>query len=60
MTRADADALRAAGLGFRLYGVNSREDLEQAKALGAAGFTCNYWRKAFDWAAAIGGVELAR
>ena len=60
MTRADADALRVAGLGFRLYGVNSREDLEQAKKLGAAGFTCNYWRKAFDWAAEIGGVELAR
>ena len=60
MTRADADAVRAAGLEFRVYGVNSREDLVQAKALGATGFTCNFWREAFVWAEAIGGVEILR
>ena len=60
MTCADADAVRAAGLEFRMYGVNSREDLEQAKALKAAGFTCNFWHRAFDWASAVGGVEILR
>jgi len=60
MTRADADAIRAAGLEFRVYGVNSKGELEQAKALGATGFTCNYWRKAFEWAKEVGGVELLK
>ena len=60
MTRADADAVRAAGLEFRMYGVNSRDDLEQAKALGAVGFTCNFWREAFAWADEVGGVELVK
>lgn len=60
MTPADADAVRAAGLEFRLWGVNSPEALKQAKALGATGFTCNFWREAFDWAAALGGVTLLK
>lgn len=60
MTPADADAVRAAGLEFRLYGVNSLADLRQAKALGAAGFTCNYWKQAFDWAKSVEGVELVK
>ena len=60
MTHADADAVRAAGLEFRVYGVNSREDLAQAKSLGATGFTSNFWRDAFGWADAIGGVELLK
>ena len=60
MTPADADAVRAAGLEFRLYGVNSLKDLEQAKKLGAVGFTCNHWQKAFDWAKEIGGVTLIK
>ncbi|MBR2839114.1 MAG: GH92 family glycosyl hydrolase [Kiritimatiellae bacterium] len=58
MTPADADAIRAAGLEFRMYGVNSLRDMQQAKTLGAAGFTCNHWLKAFDWAAEVGGVKL--
>ena len=58
--RADADAVRAAGLELRLWGVNSQKDLEQAKSLGVAGFTCNHWRKAFEWAKAIGGVALLK
>ena len=60
MTRADADAVRAVGLEFRLYGVNSLEALRRAKELGAAGFTCNFWRKAFDWADEIGGLSLVK
>ena len=60
MTPADADAVRAAGLEFRVYGVNSLNDLKQAKALGAVGFTCNHWLKAFDWAREIGGITLVK
>ena len=60
MTPADADAVRAAGLEFRMYGVNSLKDLEQAKKLGAVGFTCNYWKQAFDWAKGIGGITLLK
>ena len=60
MTPADADAVRAAGVEFRMYGVNSLEDLRQAKALGAAGFTCNHWSKAFEWATEIGGLKLLK
>jgi glycerophosphoryl diester phosphodiesterase len=60
MTPADADAVRAAGLEFRMFGVNSLDDLKQAKALGAVGFTCNHWLKAFDWAKELGGVTLVK
>ena len=60
MTRADADAVRAAGLEFRLWGVNSLKDIEQAKYLGATGFTCNYWHKAFELAKAVGGITLLK
>ena len=56
MTRADADAVRAAGLEFRVYGVNSPDDMRQAAALGAAGFTSNFWREAFVWAKELGPV----
>ena len=60
MTAADADAVRAAGLEFRMFGVNSLDDLKQAKALGAVGFTCNHWKTAFDWAKELGGVTLIK
>ena len=50
MTRADVDAVRAAGLDFRMFGVNSPEHLRQAAKLGASAFTCNYWQDAFKWA----------
>lgn len=60
MTPADADAVRAAGLEFRLYGVNSLADLRRAKELGAVGFTCNHWKEAFDWARQVEGVELLK
>ena len=58
--RADADAVRVAGLEFRFWGVNSLEDLRQAKLLGVSGFTCNYWHKAFEWARELGGIELLK
>lgn len=58
LTPADADAVRSAGIGFRLWGVNSPEALRYARDLGAAGFTCNFWQKAFDWARDLGGIEL--
>ena len=50
MTLADADAVRAAGLGFRMFGMNSPADMRQAAYLGADGFTCNFWKDAFVWA----------
>ena len=53
MTMADADAVRSAGLEFRVYGVNSPADLRQAAYLGATGFTSNFWRDAFAWARAL-------
>ena len=58
MTLADADAVRAAGLEFRVYGVNSPADLRQAAYLKATGFTSNFWRDAFVWARVIGGISL--
>lgn len=60
MTPADADAVRASGLEFRMYGVNSESDLRQAKLLGAVGFTCNHWKEAFNWATVVGGVTLLK
>lgn len=50
MAPADAEAIRAAGLSFRLWGVNSPEQLDRAAELGAEAFTCNFWREAFSWA----------
>lgn len=58
LSDAEAAAVRAAGLSLRVYGVNTPEALRSAATLGAEAFTCNYWRKAFDWATKIGGVEL--
>jgi glycerophosphoryl diester phosphodiesterase len=54
MTRADADAIRAAGLDFRVYGVKTRDAMRQAATLGASGFTCDFWDEAFKWAAETG------
>ena len=58
LTPDERAAVRDAGLGFRVYGVNSPEALAEAARLGAAAFTCNYWRQAFDWARDLGGIEL--
>ena len=54
MTRADADAIRAAGLDFRVYGVKSRKAFKQAAMLGASGFTSDFWDEAFKWAEELG------
>ena len=54
MTRADADEIRAAGVDFRVYAVKNREDMRQAAKLGASGFTCDFWDKAFKWAEEFG------
>ena len=58
LTPAEADAVRAAGLSFRVYGVNTPEALRTARDLHAEAFTCNFWRDAFDWADSVGGVKL--
>ena len=58
LTQAELAAVKDAGLGFRVYGVNSPEALAEAARLGAAAFTCNFWRQAFVWARDLGGVEL--
>jgi len=57
-TRAEADRVRAAGLDFRVFGVNSAKSLKYAAELGAASFTCNFFRQAYSWAAELPGVEL--
>ncbi len=58
MTPADADAIRAAGISFRVYGVNSPETLKAVAPLSPAAFTCNFWHAAFEWARAVDGLEL--
>lgn len=58
-TRQDADRIRAAGFGFRFYGVNAPEALRYAADMGAAGFTCNTFLKAYEWADELPDVELA-
>ena len=54
MTRADADAIRAAGIDFRVYGVKTRDNFRQAAKLGASGFTCDFWDVVFKWAKELG------
>lgn len=58
LTPADADRVRAAGLDFRLFGVNSKNDLAYAAEMRAASFTCNYFKAAYGWAKELGGIEL--
>ena len=60
VTPAHADAIRNAGIEFRLFGVNNIKNLKLAKKYGATGFTCNHWHKAFDWAKQIGGIRLVK
>jgi len=55
---ADADRVRAAGLDFRVFGVNSLDALKYAASLGATGFTCNYHLAAYGWARQVPGVKL--
>ena len=55
---ADADAIRAAGFEFRLYGVNSAKALSYALSVKATAFTCDHWKDSFMWAKSIPGLEL--
>ena len=57
---AAADAVRAAGIEFRVFGMNSKEDLVHAKKLKVAGFTTNHWKASFEWAKSIGGIALLK
>lgn len=57
-TPADAQKIRDAGLDFRVYGVNAPETLEYAASLGASAFTCNTFKKAYDWAKRVPGLTL--
>ncbi len=59
LTTEEVAAVRAAGMGFRVFGVNRPEDLRRARDAGAEAFTCNFWHQAFDWARDL-GVELLR
>ena len=54
----EAEAIRAAGLEMRVYGVNSARSLEQCAVLGGRAFTCNFPHEAFRWAKEM-GVKLA-
>ena len=58
LTAEEVAAVRAADMGFRVYGVNRLEDLRRARDAGAEAFTCNFWHLAFDWAKELGGIEL--
>ena len=58
LSPADADRIRAAGLDFRLYGVNSLESLKYAASVKATGFTCNTHLAAYGWARQVPGVKL--
>ena len=46
----DADAVKAAGLDFRVYGVNTPSQFRRAVQLGATGFTSDRWPEARVWA----------
>ena len=48
----DADAIRAAGFDFRVYGVNTPSEFRRAIQLGATGFTSDNFLESRKWAAA--------
>lgn len=48
----DADAIKAAGLDFRVYGVNTPSQFRRAVQLGATGFTSDNFLESRKWAAA--------
>ena len=55
---SEAEKVRQAGLDFRVFGVNDPECLKYAVSLGATGFTCNTFKKAYEWAKDIPGLKL--
>lgn len=56
---ADADFVRAAGIEFRIWGVNSPELLAYARDLKVPVATCSKWAAVFEWAKDIPGIEVA-
>jgi len=58
ISRAYADDIRAAGFEFRVYGVNTLEQLKKAAELGATGFTCDGADKMKKDASALNGLVL--
>ena len=55
---ADADRVRAAGLEFRIWGVNSPELLAYARDLKVPAATCARWQNVFEWAKVLPGIEV--
>ena len=55
---ADAERFRAAGLEFRVWGVNDAELFAYAYSLRVPVFTCARWSESFKWAKDIPGVEV--
>lgn len=58
LTLADADRFRAAGIEFRIWGVNDAGLFAYAKSLKVPVFTCARWEAAFEWAKAHPDVEI--
>lgn len=58
LSLADAERFRAAGLEFRIWGVNDAELFAYAKSLKVAVFTCAKWEEAFEWAKSYPDVEI--
>lgn len=58
LTLADADRFRAAGIEFRIWGVNDAELFAYAKSLKVQIFTCAHWKASFEWAKAHPDVEI--
>jgi len=60
ITLADTDRVRAAGLDFRLFAVNSPEKLAYAASVRATAFTTDNWKMSFEWAKSLPNVELVK
>ena len=60
VTRADADAVRAAGYDFRFFGVNSKAKFARGVEVGITAFTTDHWHEAFEWAKDFPEIDLLR
>lgn len=58
LSLAHADRFRAAGIEFRIWGVNNPELFAYAKELKVPVFTCSKWKDSFEWAKAHPDVEI--
>jgi glycerophosphoryl diester phosphodiesterase len=57
-TLEQADRFRAAGIEFRIWGVNTAELFAYAKYLKVPVFTCAEWKASFEWAKNHPDVEI--